>query len=64
MLLKNNVPDENPNKNQPSKIIIICQHNEKYVNMNNNEDTEEINNDINVIDKSIYNNESNDKHSF
>ena len=28
--------------------------------MNNNEDTEEINNDTNVIDKRIYNNESND----
>ena len=27
--------------------------------MNDNEDTEEVNNDINVIDESIYNNESN-----
>ena len=26
--------------------------------MNDNEDTEEVNNDINVIDESIYNNES------
>ena len=28
--------------------------------MNNNEDTEEVNNNINVIDEIIYNNESND----
>ena len=27
--------------------------------MNDNEDTEEVDNDINVIDESIYNNESN-----
>ena len=28
--------------------------------MNNNKDIEEVNNDINGIDESIYNNESND----
>ena len=28
--------------------------------MNNNEDTEEVNNDINVIHENIYNNKSND----
>ena len=60
LLFKKNVPDENPNNNQPGQVIIICKDNEEDVNMKNNEDTEEVNNNINLIDESVYNKESND----
>ena len=49
-----NVPDETPNNNQAGQVIIICEDNEEYINMNNNEDIEQFNDDINFIDEWLF----------